>query len=81
MNGRTWPVLDVEPRRYRFRVLNGCQARFLILSFDDPAVEVWQIGSEGGFLRQPAKVTELLMGPAERADLIVDFAESSSVRV
>ena len=74
VNGRTWPVLDVEPRRYRFRVLNGCQARFLILSFDDPAVEVWQIGSEGGFLRQPAKVTELLMGPAERADLIVDFA-------
>ena len=29
VNGRTWPFLDVEPRRYRFRVLNGCQSRFL----------------------------------------------------
>jgi hypothetical protein len=31
VNGKTWPVLDVEPRRYRFRLLNGCDARFLIL--------------------------------------------------
>ena len=36
VNGRTWPFLEVEPRRYRFRLLNGCQSRFLILSFDDP---------------------------------------------
>src|SRR6185369_3951711 len=31
VNGRTWPVLNVEPRRYRFRFLNGCNARFLML--------------------------------------------------
>src|SRR5205085_5689796 len=31
VNGRTWPVLNVEPRRYRFRLLNGCDARFLYL--------------------------------------------------
>ena len=29
VNGRTWPVLEVEPRRYRFRLLNGCNSRFL----------------------------------------------------
>jgi bilirubin oxidase len=31
VNGRTWPSLEVEPRRYRFRFLNGCNSRFLIL--------------------------------------------------
>jgi FtsP/CotA-like multicopper oxidase with cupredoxin domain len=72
-NGKTWPFLDVEPRRYRFRLLNGCQSRFLLLRFDDPKVDVWQIGAEGGFLRAPVKVNDILMGPAERADIIVDF--------
>ena len=51
VNGNTWPFLTVEKRRYRFRFLNGCQARFLILDFSNiPGVEVWQIGNEGGFL-------------------------------
>ena len=35
---------------------------------------MWQIGAEGGFLRAPVKVSEILMGPAERADVIVDFS-------
>ena len=34
VNGRTWPLLEVEPRRYRFRCLNGCNSRFLILKID-----------------------------------------------
>jgi FtsP/CotA-like multicopper oxidase with cupredoxin domain len=75
VNGRTWPVLEVEPRRYRFRLLNGCQSRFLLLSFDDPKVDVWQIGSEGGYLRASVMLQEILMGPAERADVIVDFSQ------
>jgi FtsP/CotA-like multicopper oxidase with cupredoxin domain len=79
VNGRTWPHLDVEQRRYRFRFLNGCQSRFLILDFSHiPGVEVWQIGNEGGFLGAPVDITalgnRLLMGLAERADVIVDFA-------
>ena len=78
VNGNTWPFLTVEQRRYRFRFLNGCQSRFLILNFANiPGVEVWQIGNEGGFLAVPVNVTALgnalLMGLAERADLIVDF--------
>jgi FtsP/CotA-like multicopper oxidase with cupredoxin domain len=81
VNGNTWPFQTVEQRRYRFRVLNGCQSRFLILDFDQvPGVEVWTIGNEGGFLSAPANLTatngnRLLMGPAERADLIVDFTD------
>ena len=79
VNGNTWPFQTVEKRRYRLRFLNGCQARFLILDFSNiPGVEVWQIGNEGGFLAAPVNITanygnRLLMGNAERADMIVDF--------
>jgi FtsP/CotA-like multicopper oxidase with cupredoxin domain len=78
VNGNTWPFHAVQQRRYRIRVLNGCQSRFLILDFSQiPGVEVWQIGNEGGFLAQPVDVTAggntLLLGLAERADLVVDF--------
>ncbi|MGZ8662093.1 MAG: multicopper oxidase family protein [Actinomycetota bacterium] len=81
VNGNTWPFQKVERRRYRLRFLNGCQSRFLILDFNDiPRVEVWQIGNEGGFLASPVNLTadhgnRLLMGLAERADLIVDFTK------
>jgi len=79
VNGNTWPYLHVEARRYRFRFLNGCQSRFLILDFNGiPGVEAWQIGNEGGFLAAPVNLTgahgnRLLMGLAERADVILDF--------
>ncbi len=79
VNGNTWPFQVVEQRRYRFRFLNGCQSRFLILDFNQiPGVEAWQIGNEGGFLAAPVNITadhgnRLLMGLAERADMIVDF--------
>ncbi|HEX6301141.1 MAG TPA: multicopper oxidase domain-containing protein [Acidimicrobiia bacterium] len=87
-NGFTWPHLEVQPRRYRLRLLNGCNSRFLILQFDDPDVEVWQIGAEGGFLAEPVRLNDhpypgstggatVLIGPAERADLIVDFAPAA----
>ena len=78
VNGRTWPFHTVEQRRYRFRFLNGCNSRFLILDFSAiPGIQVSQIGNEGGFLAAPVDVTSagnrLLMSPAERADVIVDF--------
>jgi FtsP/CotA-like multicopper oxidase with cupredoxin domain len=73
VNGQTWPFLNVEPRRYRIRFLNGCNSRFLILQFSDPNVEIWQIGADGGFLAAPVPLNQLLMGPAERRDVIVDF--------
>jgi len=79
VNGNTWPFQTVEQRRYRLRFLNGCQSRFLILDFNQiPGVEVWAIGNGGGFLAAPVNLTatndnRLLMGLAERSDLIVDF--------
>jgi len=72
VNGRTWPYLEVEQRRYRFRFLNGCNSRFLILKMDN-GLPFYQIGAEGGFLPEPVMLNELLIAPAERADVIVDF--------
>jgi len=82
VNGKTWPKLSVEPRRYRLRFLNGSQSRFLILKLVTgdpttrpgvPALNFWQVGAEGGFLPAPVQLSQLLMAPAERADVIVDF--------
>jgi FtsP/CotA-like multicopper oxidase with cupredoxin domain len=74
VNGRTWPYLEVEPRKYRFRLLNGCNARFLILT-GSAGLTFWRIGADGGFLAAPLAQAELLLGPAERADVIVDFSD------
>ncbi len=82
VNGRTWPSLQVEPRRYRFRFLNGCNSRFLILKLvTNPnahrparaALPFSLVGTEGGFLPAPLEVDFLLMGLAERMDAVVDF--------
>jgi bilirubin oxidase len=75
VNGVTWPYLDVEQRRYRFRILNGCNSRFLVLQLDRPGLAFWQIGAEGGFLDAPVRREQLLIAPAERADVIVDFGQ------
>jgi FtsP/CotA-like multicopper oxidase with cupredoxin domain len=76
-NGRTWPYLEVEQRRYRFRYLNGSDSRFLILATDQAGMQFHQIGSDGGFLAAVASQDQLLLGPAERADVIMDFSAYS----
>jgi spore coat protein A len=72
VNGKVWPFLDVEPRMYRFRILNGCNARILNLSAG--GMTFWQIGAEGGLWDQPVLMKRLVLAPAERADVIVDFS-------
>jgi spore coat protein A, manganese oxidase len=75
VNGKTWPFLNIEPRKYRFRILNGSDSRFFILKFPDNVRKNFVvIGTDGGFLPSPAVVSELLVGPAERFDVIVDFS-------
>ncbi len=74
VNGRVWPNLNVSRRQYRFRVLNGSNARFYNLTLSN-GMEFTQIGSDGGFLPKPVKLTSLLLAPAERADLLIDFSE------
>ena len=81
VNGKVWPVLEVEPATYRFRLLNGSNARTyrLVLLHDGrPALDrITQIGTDHGLLRTPAAVPEdgLVLASAERADLLVDFSD------
>jgi spore coat protein A len=72
VNGKVWPFLEVEPRMYRFRILNGCNAR--ILDLDIGGQRVWQIGAEGGMFDIPVPVDDMVLAPAERADILVDFS-------
>jgi len=74
VNGAAQPFLNVEPRMYRFRILNASNARFwnLAIEGDPPA---WQIGSDGGLFDKPVALgPSLLLLPAERADVVVDFS-------
>jgi FtsP/CotA-like multicopper oxidase with cupredoxin domain len=75
VNGRTWPRLEVERRKYRLRLLNGSNSRFLILRFDGERIPFHQLGAEQGFLPEPVALGRLLMAPAERADVVVDFSD------
>lgn len=78
VNGVTWPVLDVEPRPYRFRMLNGSDSRFYDLAVSGGSgsfgPEIRQIGTDDGLLYQPVSLNRLTLGPGERADVIIDFA-------
>lgn len=73
VNGRVWPNLNVERRQYRFRVLNGSNNRTYNLKLSNNQ-EFIQIGSDGGFLPFPVTLTELLIAPGERADILIDFS-------
>jgi len=89
VNGVAWPVLDVQPRKYRFRMVNGADSRFFNLWLEvdgqgpQPGLQLVQIGAEGGLL--PASVAlgtgpgpaGLLLGNGERADVVVDFSDPS----
>jgi len=72
INGKIFPFLEVEPRRYRFRVLNAANFRFFNLSLSDRK-PFHQIGTDLGFLPEPVELSSLSLFPAERADLLIDF--------
>jgi spore coat protein A len=80
INGKLLPYLDVQPRKYRFRVLNASNGRFYFLSLDNGA-PFHQIGTDQGLLPAPVQVNQLTIAPGERADLVVDFAEHRGARI
>ncbi len=73
INGKLLPYLDVEPRRYRLRVLNGSNARFYRLSLTED-MDFQVIGSDQGLLKTPVALQRLQLAPGERSDLVVDFS-------
>ncbi|HEX2897901.1 MAG TPA: multicopper oxidase domain-containing protein, partial [candidate division Zixibacteria bacterium] len=94
VNGKVWPYMNVEPTKYRFRVLNASNARFFSLkllevssvgtgsAIEIPGPAFYQIGTDGGFMQNPVMLNNpndqnsprLLLSPAERADIIIDFS-------
>ena len=74
VNGKVWPNLNVDRHQYRFRLLNGSNARFYDLKMSNGMTFI-QIGSDGGFLPKPVELTSLLIAPGERADILVDFSK------
>jgi len=86
VNGAVWPFLNVEPRRYRFLLINGSNARVYELFFVNPVTKamgpsIYQIETDGGYLDAPVKIDpnvkpldKLRLLPGERAGVIVDFA-------
>jgi FtsP/CotA-like multicopper oxidase with cupredoxin domain len=77
VNGKVWPYVNVEARRYRFLLINGSNARTYELS----GPTMWQIATDGGYLDRPVRVTKLTLMPGERADVIIDFAGLAGKRL
>jgi spore coat protein A, manganese oxidase len=87
VNGKVAPYLEVEPRKYRFRMLNASNSRFyhLTLSPANQAGQVTgklvdappfrQIGSDAGLLPRPVPLHYLIIAPGERFDVVIDFSE------
>jgi len=88
VNGKVWPYMNVEQKRYRFLFLNGSNARAYEMFLTDPVTNLpgppmWIIGTDGGYLDTPAKIDpalgqKLVMMPGERYDVIIDFADTTN---
>jgi spore coat protein A len=87
VNGKATPYLEVEPRKYRFRMVNGSNSRFYHLTLvpadkngrptgqpvDAPPFR--QIGTDAGLLPAPLSTHYLIFSPGERFDIVIDFTD------
>jgi spore coat protein A, manganese oxidase len=80
INGKLFPFLEVEPRRYRFRMVNASNGRFYFFSLSG-STKMVQIGTDQGLLPAPVPLTSMLIAPAERADIVIDFSEAAGQTV
>ena len=80
VNGKLFPYLDIEPRKYRFRIVNAANARFFQLSLSN-GMEFFQIGLDQGLLPAPLAVKSVVLAPGERVDLIIDFSRNSGEQI
>jgi len=80
VNGKLFPYLDVEPRQYRFRLINASNARFYYLSLSNTQA-FHQIGSDQGLLSAPVLLKDLVLAPGERADMVIDFSLHSGTEI
>jgi spore coat protein A len=80
VNGKLLPYLEVEPRKYRFRILNAANGRFFHLSLSS-GQSFHQIGTDQGLLPAPVALKQATLAPAERADMIVDFSDRAGEQI
>ncbi|MDE1178704.1 MAG: multicopper oxidase [Edaphobacter sp.] len=80
-NGKIKPYLEVEPIRYRLRVVNGSNGQTFNLALSGGIGTMYIIGSDQGLLPKPVAAKSVLLAPAERADVIIDFTEFSGQKV
>jgi spore coat protein A, manganese oxidase len=73
VNGKAWPNMNVQRRQYRFRIVDGSNARFYNLFFSN-GLPFTIIGGDGSYLPAPVTVQEKLVGVCERIDILVDFS-------
>jgi spore coat protein A, manganese oxidase len=76
VNGAVTPHLDVATHKYRFRILNGSNARSYRLGLSNGA-SFQVVASDQGLLAAPVTVTSLSVAPAERFDVVIDFSKSA----
>ena len=84
VNGKVWPKHEVDPKVYRLRLLNAADTRTFIFKFvtqSGDELPFFVIGSDGGLLAKPAKVKQLVMSPAERYDVLVNFARYENKQI
>lgn len=74
VNGKVWPYMRVEPRKYRFRLVNAANTRGYQLYLDSGQT-IYQIGSDGGLLEKTIPLEQFTIEPAERFDIIIDFSQ------
>lgn len=89
VNGVSWPSMDVEPREYRLRLLNGSDSRVYVLQFGYGGVNrrggfnqylpMFQISTDLGLLNSPAELKQVIIAPGERMDIVVDFSVVKAV--
>jgi len=79
-NGKLLPYLDVEPRKYRFRVLNAANGRFFRLGLLNGQI-FHQIGTDQGLLSAPVGLKQITLAPGERADLVIDFSDHAGEHI
>jgi FtsP/CotA-like multicopper oxidase with cupredoxin domain len=75
VNGSLGPVFRTAQARLRLRLLNASDQRIYTLGFAGD-VPFWQVASDGGLLPEPVRLTRLALGPAERAEIVLDLADA-----
>jgi len=80
VNGKLLPYLEVEPRKYRFRIMNGSNGRFFRFSLANKSV-FHVIGDDQGLLSAPVGVKRIPLAPAERTDIVMDFSGMAGTNV